>query len=149
MEVILLEKIRNLGGIGDTAKVKRGYWRNYLLPQGKAITANKENIAKLDSMRANLEAKAQETVNKAQQRAKQIENLLLTIPAKVSDEGKLFGSVNIREIVLAASTAGIELNKSEVSMPQGPIHQIGEYDIHIHLHSDVNTAIKIKVVPAE
>lgn len=149
MEVILLEKIRNLGGIGDTAKVKRGYWRNYLLPQGKAIIANKENIAKLDSMRASLEAKAQETVDKAQQRAKQIENLLLTIPAKVSDEGKLFGSVNIREIVLAASAAGIELNKSEVSMPQGPIHQIGEYDVHIHLHSDVNTAIKIKVVPAE
>jgi large subunit ribosomal protein L9 len=149
MEVILLEKIRNLGGIGDTAKVKRGYWRNYLFPQGKAIMATKENIAKLETMRSELEAKAQATVDKASQRAKQIENLLLTIPAKVSEEGKLFGSVNIREIVLAASAAGVELHKNEVSMPQGPIHQIGEYDIHIHLHSDVNTLIKVKVVPAE
>ena len=149
MEVILLEKIRNLGNIGDKTKVKRGYWRNYLLPQGKAIIANKENMAKLEQMRTELETKAQAMVDKARQRASQIENLLLTIPVKVNEEGKLFGSVNIREIVLAANTAGIELHKSEVSLPQGPIHQIGEYDAHIHLHSDVNTVIKIKIVPIE
>lgn len=149
MEVILLEKIRNLGGIGDKAKVKRGYWRNYLLPQGKAIVATKENIAKLESMRTELEAKAQVALDLAQQRAATFANVTLTIPAKVSEEGKLFGSVNIREIVLAAQAANVELHKNEISMPQGPIHQIGEYDVNIHFHSDVDGVMKIKVVAAE
>lgn len=147
MEVILLEKIRNLGGIGDKVKVKRGYWRNYLLPQGKAIVANVANLAKLEGMRLELEAKAKTAMEKAQQRATQFEQLTLSISAKVSPEGKLFGSVNIREIVLSAKDAGIELHKSEVSMPQGPIHQIGDYEVNIHLHSDVNTVLKVKVIP--
>lgn len=147
MEVILLEKIRNLGGIGDKVKVKRGYWRNYLLPKGKAIMANVANLAKLETMRKELEAKAQTTLEQAQQRATQVEQLTLSIPAKVSPEGKLFGSVNIREIVLAAKTAGVELHKSEVSMPQGPIHQVGDYDINIHFHSDLNVVLKVKVIP--
>jgi large subunit ribosomal protein L9 len=149
MEIILLEKIRNLGGIGDKVKVKAGYWRNYLLPKGKAIMATAKNLVKLESMKAELETKAQDAFTSAQGRATKMAQLMLEIPAKVSEEGKLFGSVNIREIVLAAEKAGIELHKNEVSMPQGPIRQIGEYDIHVHLHTDVNTVIKVKVIPTE
>lgn len=149
MEIILLEKVKNLGGIGDKVKVKAGYWRNYLLPKGKAIMANVKNLAKLESMRAGLEAKAQKDLLQAQERAAKITALALVVPAKASEEGKLFGSVNVREIVLAAKQAGVELSKSEVSLPQGAIRQVGEYDVNVHLHTDVNAAIKIKVVPAE
>lgn len=149
MEIILLENVRNLGAIGSTVKVKPGYWHNYLHPQGKAIRATKENLTKFEGMRAALEAKAQNNLVLAQERAAKISTLALVIPAKVSDEGKLFGSVNLREIVLAAKQAGVEINKSELSLPQGPIRHIGEYDVNIHLHTDVNTAIKVKVVPAE
>jgi len=149
MEIILLEKITNLGNIGDKVKVKSGYWRNYLLPKGKAIMATVANLAKLEGMRATLEAKAHNILEQSRARAAKIAQLELVIPAKASEEGKLFGSVNIREIALAANQAGVELHRSEVSLPQGPIRQIGEYDVNVHLHADVNTAIKIKVVSAE
>jgi large subunit ribosomal protein L9 len=148
MNIILLEKIRNLGNIGDQVKVKRGYWRNYLLPQSKAIMATQENLSKLTKMRAELEIKANSILQAAKDRATKLTNLILTIPVKTSEEGKLFGSVNIREIVHAAENQGVELSKKEISLPQGPIHQIGDYDVHVHLHSDVNTSIKVKVIPA-
>lgn len=148
MNIILLEKIRNLGNIGDQVKVKRGYWRNYLLPQSKAIMATQENLSKLTKMRAELETKANAVLQAAKDRASKLTNLILTIPVKTSEEGKLFGSVNIREIAQAAEKQGVELNKKEISLPQGPIHQIGDYDVHVHLHSDVNTLIKVKVIPA-
>lgn len=149
MEIILLEKVRNLGGIGDKVKVKAGYWRNYLLPKGKAIMATVKNLARLEGMRAELEARAQSSLAKSQERATKIAALVLTVPAKVSEEGKLFGSVNIREIALAATNAGVELHKNEISLPQGPIRHVGEHDVNVHLHSDVNLAIKVKVVPAD
>jgi large subunit ribosomal protein L9 len=146
MEVILLEKIRNLGGIGDKVRVKAGYARNFLFPQNKAIFASTENLAKLESMRAELEKAAHEALAKAEERARALNNLELEVPVKASEEGKLFGSVGIREIVLAIKKRGIEVSKSEVSLPQGAIHQIGEYDIVLQLHTDVTATIKIKVV---
>lgn len=149
MEVILLEKIRNLGKIGDQVSVKRGYCRNYLVPKGKAILATKDNIIKLENLRAELEAKAQADLEIAEKRAAELSKLVINIPAKISEEGKLFGSVNIRDIVTAIAKAGAEVNKSELSLPQGPLRQIGEYDINVHLHTDVNTVVKVKVVPAE
>lgn len=146
MEVILLEKIRNLGGIGDKVKVKAGYARNFLFPQEKATLATAANVAKLESARAGLEKAAAEAFNQAEERARALNNLSVVIPAKVSEEGKLFGSVATREIILALKKLGFEVSKSEISLPQGPIHQIGEYDISLLLHTDVTVTIKLKIV---
>lgn len=150
MEVILLEKVKHLGNIGDQAKVKSGYARNYLLPQNKAVLATKANIEKFNSQRAEFEKRAADAFAIAETRKTKFDNLkVVTIKAKVSDEGKLFGSVGIREIAAAINNAGAEINKSEISLPQGPIHQIGEYDIDLQLHTDVTATIKIKIVPEE
>ena len=146
MEVILKEKIRNLGGIGDKVRVKSGYARNFLFPQEKAILATAENVAKLEAARADLEKTAAEGLHKATERAKALDKLEVVIPAKVSEEGKLFGSIAIREIVIALKKMGFEVTKSEVSLPQGAIHQIGEYDITLLLHTDVTATIKVKIV---
>jgi len=147
MEVILKEKIRNLGGIGDKVRVRAGYARNFLFPKEKAILATAENMAKLAAARADLEKIAAESLHQAEERARVLDQLVVIIPAKVSEEGKLFGSVAIREIMLALKKLGHEVSKSEIALPQGAIHQIGEYDINLLLHTDVTVTIKVKIVP--
>lgn len=147
MQVILLEKIGRLGNIGDTVNVKAGYGRNYLVPQGKAIPATEENVAKFEERRAELEAAAADKLTAAQGRAKLIENLgTITIAANASEEGKLFGSVGTREIADAITSAGQELNKSEVLLPEGVIREVGEFEIQLQLHAEVSQTIHLAIV---
>ncbi len=146
MEVILLEKIRNLGDIGSQVKVKPGYARNFLFPQGKATTANPANIAKFETQRVELEAKEQVLLQQAQTRAEKLAQVAVTIAVRASEEGKLFGSVGIREIIAAVEAVGEEIDKKEVTLPEGPIHELGEYEINLQLHSDVVVPIKISIV---
>lgn len=146
MEVILLEKVENLGGLGDQVKVKAGYGRNFLIPSGKAAPATQENVAKFEERRAELEKAAHERLSAAETRCAAVEGKSVTIAAKAGTEGKLFGSVGTHEIAEAISAAaGVEVEKSEVRLPTGPIRQIGEYDIEIHFHSDVTATIKVVV----
>lgn len=148
MEVILLEKIRNVGALGELVKVKAGFARNYLLPQKKAVTANDDNRKKFEAQRADLEKRDAELLKSAQNRAEKINAAgVVTITAKVADEGKLYGSVGIHEVTEAVQKAGIEVHKSEIKMPTGPIRHVGEYEIHLYLHSDVTATIKVVVVP--
>ena len=148
MQVILLEKVGRLGDIGDQVTVKAGFGRNFLIPFGKAIPATKANIADFESRRAELEAAAAERLGGAQGRAHAIAALgTITITANASDEGKLFGSVGTREIADAVTAAGQELNKSEVSLPEGVIRELGEYTISLLLHSDVEQSIQLVVAP--
>jgi len=147
MELILLEKVENLGNIGDVVNVKPGYGRNFLVPKGKAKPATAENIKALESRRAELEAAAAEERKAAEDRAAKIEALgVLTIAAKVGEEDKLFGSLGNVDIAEAVTTAGVELERNEVRLPEGPIRQAGEHDIDVHLHADVNVVVKISVV---
>jgi large subunit ribosomal protein L9 len=148
MEVILLEKVQNLGNLGDKVNVKPGYGRNYLLPQGKAVPATEANVAEFEARRAELEKAAAESLAAAQARAEKINELTLTIARKAGDEGKLFGSVSNIDIVDAAVAAGVEIERNEVIMPTGPIRQTGEYDVDVQLHTDVDASIKV-VVEAE
>ncbi len=146
MEVILLEKVENLGGLGDQVKVKAGYGRNYLIPSGKAAPATPENVAKFEERRAELEKALQEKLATAEGRHAAIDGKSVTIAAKAGTEGKLFGSVGTHEIAEAvAAEIGAEVEKSEVRLPMGPIRQVGEYDIEIHLHSDVSATVKVVV----
>jgi large subunit ribosomal protein L9 len=147
MEVILLEKIRNLGDLGDKVKVANGYGRNYLVPQGKAVPATKENIEHFEARRAELEKQAAEQLAAAQARAEKLNDLTVTIAANAGDEGKLFGSIGTRDIADAVTAAGVEVSKSEVKMPNGVIRNIGEYPLEVILHSDVSATITVKVVP--
>ncbi|PCJ50170.1 MAG: 50S ribosomal protein L9 [Gammaproteobacteria bacterium] len=150
MELILLENIRNLGGLGDKVNVRSGYGRNYLIPQGKAVPANEANVKAFEERRTELEAKAKEVVAAAQARADMLAELTVTITAKSSDEGKLFGSVGTRDIAEAVNAVvEVALEKSEVLMPEGAIHSIGEYDFSISLHSDVTASVKVVVVIEE
>lgn len=147
MEVILLEKVRNLGGLGETVKVRSGYGRNYLIPNGLAVMATKDNIAKFEARRAELEQKAADNLVKAQARAAQLAALgTITIGANAGDEGKMFGSVGTSDIADAITAAGVEVARSEVKMPEGPIRMLGEYDIDVQLHGDVVQTIKLSVV---
>lgn len=146
MNVILLERIRNVGSLGEKVNVKPGYGRNYLIPKGKAVYATPENIAKFELRRAELEKAAAESLNAAQKRKQAIEALnLVTIQAKAGEEGKLFGSLGTRDIADAISQAGVEVNKSEVDLPTGPLRMLGEHEITLELHSDVVATIKISV----
>jgi large subunit ribosomal protein L9 len=147
MEVILLEKVRNLGSLGDQVKVKSGYGRNFLLPKGKAVIASKENVAKFEERRAELEAKAAEKLSAAQDRAGKLAELgSITIPARAGEEGKLFGSVAANDIADALTAAGVEVAKLEVQMPEGAIRQTGEFVLSVQLHSDVAQEITVQVV---
>lgn len=147
MEVILLENIRNLGGLGDKVDVRAGYGRNYLIPQGKAVPANDANVKAFEERRAELEAKAQAEKDEAQKRADMFQDLSVTIRAKAGDEGKLFGSIGTRDIADAVNAViEVNLEKSEVSMPDGAIRAIGEYEYTISLHSEVTATIKVLVV---
>src|SRR5690606_1966265 len=146
MEVILLEKVENLGNLGDLVKVKPGYARNYLLPKGKAKRATPENIAEFEARRAELERLAAEALAAAQNRKAQLEGLEVTIPVKAGEEGRLFGSIGTAAIAEAITKAGVEVKRQEVRMPEGPIRVIGEYEITLHLHSDVDAVVKVNVV---
>lgn len=148
MEVILLEKVQNLGDLGDRVTVKPGFGRNYLLPQGKAVPATETNIAEFEARRAELEKAANEKLAAAQARADKLEGVTLTLVRKAGDEGKLYGSVSNIDIAEAAVDAGFEIERNEIRMPAGPIREAGEYDIVVHLHSDIDVSIKA-VVEAE
>lgn len=146
MEVILLEKVENLGNIGDQVNVKSGYGRNFLLPKGKATLATPENIAVFEARRAELEARQAEELAAAKARAAKLEGLVLSIQAKVGSEGKLYGSLGTMDIAEAVTAAGVEIQRSEVRMPDGPLRTVGEHELEIHLHSDLNVAITVNVV---
>ncbi|WP_349572364.1 50S ribosomal protein L9 [Azotobacter salinestris] len=146
MEVILLEKIANLGNLGDKVSVKGGYARNFLLPQGKATAATAENVAAFEARRAELERLAAEKKASAEARAAQLNELEITITATAGDEGKLFGSIGTADIADALTAAGLEVAKSEVRLPNGTIRQTGEYDVALHLHTDVEASIRLVVV---
>lgn len=145
MEVILLEKVANLGNLGDKVSVKAGYGRNYLLPQGKATAATPDNIAEFEARRAELERIAAEKRAVAETRAAQLNELVVTITANVGEEGKLFGSIGTQDIADALTASGIEVAKSEVRLPEGTIRQTGEYDIKLQLHSEVDAEVKLIV----
>ncbi len=148
MEVILLENISNLGGLGDKVDVKSGFGRNYLIPQGKAVPATESNVAAFEARRAELEAAAAATLTAAQKRADAINGLgLISIPANAGEEGKLFGSVGTRDIAEAVTAAGCEVDKSEVRLPEGALREVGEYEIAIQVHGDVIAAVAVAVVP--
>lgn len=149
MEVILLDKVENLGGIGDKVKVKPGYARNYLLPQGKAARATPENIAAFEKRRAELEVRAAAAANEARARAEKISGLKLVIRAKVGSEGKLFGSVGTSDIAEAAEAAGVAIERSEVRLTEGPLRMVGDHEIEIHLHSEVSVPITVTVEAEE
>lgn len=149
MNVILLDNVENLGSIGDLVKVKPGYGRNYLIPQGKAALATPENMKALEARRAELEKAAAEELTAAKARAKVIDGTEVIITANAGSEDKLFGSVGPIDICAALEEIQIEVERSEVRMPEGPIQELGEYDIGIHLHPEVDTQIKVRVVPVE
>ncbi|MFC0711871.1 50S ribosomal protein L9 [Azorhizophilus paspali] len=146
MEVILLEKITNLGNLGDKVNVKSGYARNFLLPQGKATAATAENVAAFEARRVELERLAAEKRSSAESRAAQLNELEITITATAGDEGKLFGSIGTADIADALTAAGLGVTKSEVRLPNGTIRQTGEYDVALHLHTDVEASIRLVVV---
>ncbi len=149
MNVILLESVENLGGIGDLVKVKPGYGRNYLLPQGKAALATPENMKAIEARRAELEKTAAEEMSKAKKRAKAFDGLELVIHANAGAEGKLFGSVGPIDIVDALAAVQVEVERAEVRMPDGPIQEVGDYTIGVHLHSDIDAEMLVKVVGEE
>lgn len=148
MEVILLEKIANLGNLGDKVNVKAGYGRNFLLPQGKATAATAANVAAFEVRRAELEKAADEKKASAETRAAQLAELEVTITATAGDEGKLFGSIGTHDIADALTASGVPVAKSEVRLPHGTIRQVGEYDVAVHLHTDVEATVKVIVVAA-
>jgi large subunit ribosomal protein L9 len=148
MEVILLDKVENLGGIGDKVKVKPGYARNFLIPQGKATRATAENIAEFEARRAELEARAAGVIGEAKARAEKITGLRLVISAKAGSEGKLFGSVGTVDIAEAAEAAGVTIERSELRLAEGPLRLLGEHEVEVHLHSEVSVPIVV-VIEAE
>ena len=149
MEVILLQKVANLGNIGDRVKVASGYGRNFLLPQGKATLATAENVARFEARRAELERTAQQELTEAKSRAEEFAGFRLTIRAKAGTEGKLFGSVGTSDIAEAASAAGHKLSRSEVRMPNGALRALGEHSVHVHLHADVDLELPVLIIADE
>ena len=148
MELILLQKVVNLGNLGDKVNVKPGYGRNFLVPQGKAVPATATNLAEFEARRAEYEARAKDALSAAEARKARLEGAVVTIHANASTEGKLYGSVGPREIAEALTKAGTEVGKSEVVMGEGAFRQVGEYEVMLHLHADVETPVKV-VVEAE
>jgi large subunit ribosomal protein L9 len=146
MELILLENVRNLGKLGDKVNVKPGYGRNYLLPQGKAVRVNAENLAAFEARRAEYEAKANKLLSDAESRKTKLTDVVVTISANASPEGKLYGSVGPREIADALQAAGHDIHKGEVIQGEGPIRHIGEFEVVISLHADVQGSAKVVVV---
>ncbi|KTD48200.1 50S ribosomal protein L9 [Legionella quinlivanii] len=149
MEVILLEKVRNLGNLGDKVKVKPGYGRNFLIPQSKAVFATAKNIELFEQRRADLEKKAQQSLSNAEQRAAKLNDITVVINAMASDEGKLYGSVGASEIKDALKAQSVEVSKREIVMPEGPIHSIGDYVVEVHVHSDVIAKLQVQVASSK
>jgi len=149
MNVILLDNVENLGGIGDLVTVKAGYGRNFLLPQGKAALATKDNLAEFETRRADLEKSAAEELAGARAREELIQGMELVITANAGVEGKLFGSVGPIDIAEAFLKVGVEVQRSEVRMPDGPFHELGEFAIGVHLHTEINVEVTVKVVAEE
>jgi large subunit ribosomal protein L9 len=145
MEVILLEKIENLGVMGDKVNVKPGYGRNFLIPKGKAAPATEANIAAFEARRAELEKAAAESLAAAEARRDRLAEMHVTISAKAGDEGKLFGSIGTADIAEAISATGAKVERHEVRLPTGAFRQVGDYDVELHLHADVNTTIKLTI----
>ncbi|ORU89953.1 MAG: 50S ribosomal protein L9 [Cycloclasticus sp. symbiont of Poecilosclerida sp. M] len=149
MDVILLEKIANLGDLGEKVSVKPGFGRNFLIPEKKAVLATEERMAEFEKRRAELEKAAAESLAAAKVRAEGVGKLALTITHQVGEEGKLFGSVGISDVIKAAADAGVEIAKSEVQMPDGVLKQIGDFEVAINLHTDITVALKLAIVAEE
>ena len=146
MKVILLDRVENLGAIGDLVSVKSGYGRNYLIPNGKAALATAQNIKELEKKREELEKRAAEQLEAAKSRGDLIKGMSLTISANVESEGKLYGSVGPVDIVEAFEKVGVSVERSEIRMPDGPIREVGESEINLHFHSDVDIPVTLNVV---
>lgn len=149
MNVILLDKVENLGDIGDLVSVKPGYGRNFLIPTGKAALATRANMQEVEERRAELERRVAEETAAAKARAELIGGMELIVPANVGPEGKLFGSVGPADIEEAAEKVGVELARAEVRMPEGPIHEVGDFTIGAHLYTDVDVEFTVRVVAEE
>jgi large subunit ribosomal protein L9 len=149
MEIILLQKVANLGNIGDRVKVKSGYGRNFLLPKGKATLATPENVAKFEARRAEFEKTARAELEAAQSRAKKLEGFKLTLTAKAGGEGKLFGSIGTSDVAEGVKKAGHQIERSEVRLPHGPIRVAGEHTVQLHLHTDVTVDVPVVIVGEE
>jgi large subunit ribosomal protein L9 len=145
MEIILLEKIANLGNLGDKVTVKPGYGRNFLIPKGKAVRASAEKLAEFEQRRAELEKKAADELAAAKARAEALSKLAVTIKQKSGDEGRLYGSVGAKDIADAVTAAGVKVEKNEVRLAGGPIRQIGDYEIKVHVHADVDAVVALKI----
>jgi len=143
MEVILLEKVENLGGLGDRVNVKPGYGRNFLIPSGKATPATEEHVKAFEARRAELEKTAADAMAEAEARRARLADMTITIKAKAGDEGKLFGSIGTADIAAAIVADGVEVERSEVRLPKGAFRQLGEYRVQIHLHTDINTELTL------
>ncbi|HKQ81229.1 MAG TPA: 50S ribosomal protein L9 [Steroidobacteraceae bacterium] len=149
MDVILLEKVANLGNIGERVKVKSGYGRNFLLPQGKATMATADNIAKFEARRAELEKQANDKLAEAQARAKKLEGFKLTLSAKAGSEGKLFGSVGTSDIAEGATRFGQSMSRAEVRLPNGPIRTAGDHVVQVQLHTDIVVELPVTILPQD
>lgn len=147
MEVILLDKVGKMGGLGDQVKVKAGYGRNYLIPHGKAVPATADNIAAFESRRQELEAQSQQRIVEAKARAEQLAALAINLTMMAGDEGKLFGSIGTRDLADAITAAGVSVDKSEVKLPDGALRQTGEYQIDIQLHPEVLASVAVTIAP--
>jgi len=147
MNIVLLDKVANLGGLGDQVTVKSGYARNFLFPQGKAVPATKANVEKFEARRAELEAKIASDLAAAEARGEGINALeAIVIAAPAGDEGKLFGSVGTKDIADAITAAGIEVSKAEVKLPTGTLRELGEYEIDVQVHSEVTATVKVQII---
>ena len=146
MELILLQKVRKLGDLGDKVSVKPGYGRNFLIPQGKAVRVNAANLAAFEQRRAEYEAKASNMLSEAEARKAKLADVSVTIEAHASPEGKLYGSVGPRDIAEALQAVGHDIHKGEVILGEGPLRNVGEFEVAIHLHADVQTSVKVIVV---
>jgi large subunit ribosomal protein L9 len=149
VQVILLQKVANLGNIGDRVKVRSGFGRNFLLPQGKATLATPDNIARFEARRAELERQAREHLTSAEERAAAMKDLKLTLHAKAGTEGKLFGSIGTSDVAEQLTRAGFKVERSEVRLPHGPLRMLGEHGINLHLHADVDVPVHVTIVAEE
>jgi large subunit ribosomal protein L9 len=149
MDVILLQKVANLGNIGDRVKVRSGYGRNFLLPQGKATVATPDNVARFEARREELEKAAREHMTSAQERATALKDFKLIITAKAGTEGKLFGSIGTSDIAEALGKQGFKVERSEVRMPNGPLRMVGDHSVGLHLHADIDVPVAVSIVAEE
>lgn len=149
MQVILLQRIANLGKLGDTVNVKSGYGRNYLVPQGKALPATQANIEKFEARRAELEKQEAQELAEANKRAEALQDVNVIIRAKSGDEGKLFGSIGTRDIADALTKSGLPVDRSEVKLPEGALRNVGEYNVDIQLHHDIKASILVTILAEE